>query len=520
MGIVKAAFTVGAFTLFSRLSGFVRECVMAYCLGAGMYSDALLVALRISNTFRRIFAEGAFNASFLPRFSKVLDIEGKEKANVVLSDVFSLLLMILTVFSIIVIIFFPSVLVVLVSGFDVLSKKFGLTVTLGRICFPYLILISIASLFCGVLNTIHRFALPAAAYSLLSIFTATAIGVSYCLDFSSAITVHIAAWAVLLSGVVQSYLLYWSARRYGFRVSFKLKCWSVTVKDIMKNMIPGIIGAGVWQLNLLVDTTIASYLPTGTITCMNLADRLNQFPLGTIGIALSTALLPILSKFISQNEYEKAQVELERGLLFAFFLTFFATSLLLALDVPSVSVAFQRGMFEAEQVRITASAVTGFAMGLPAYVLTKVFSSVFFATGDTKSPVIFGMVSVVLNVIFLITLVPFLKYFGLALCTSISAISNAIMLIYFSRRKLMLKLSKVFWMKISFQFIAALVTYLTLTWLADTYWTAELGTKTIKWAVYFGFLGIAVMVFMTVTVLCLIVTKQKQWRLWKKDAWS
>lgn len=520
MGIVRAAFTVGVFTLFSRLAGFVRECVMAYCLGAGLYSDALLIALRISNTFRRIFAEGAFNASFLPRFSKVLNNEGKDHANIVLSDVFSLLLMILSVFTVIVIIFFPTVLSVLVSGFDEVSKKFGLTVTLGRICFPYLILISITSLFCGVLNTINNFALPAAVYSLLSIFTAIGIGLGYCLKCSDFMIVHIASVCVLLSGIAQSCLLYSSICKHGFHVRFRFKCWSERVSDIMKNMIPGIIGAGVWQLNLLIDTTIASYLPTGTITCVNLADRLNQFPLGTLGIALSTALLPTLAKFISTNQYDRARAELEKGLLFAFFLAFFSTSLLLALSEQSVAVAFQRGMFESEQVKITASAVTGFAIGLPAYVLTKVFASVFFATGDTKSPVIFAMISVVLNVMFLALLVPFLKYFGLALCTSLSAISNATLLIYFSRRKLHLNFSKNFWIKILFQIISALVAFYSLRVMADAFWTCELGNKSIKWGIYLGFLLVAIAVYSITDILCLRVAGQKQWRIWTRDAWA
>lgn len=520
MGIIKAAFTVGVFTLFSRLTGFIRECVMAYCLGAGLYSDALLIALRISNTFRRIFAEGAFNASFLPRFSRVLNKNGQCEANIVLSDVFSLLLMILTIFATIVIIFFPSVLSILVSGFDEVSKKFGLTVTLGRICFPYLILISITSLFCGVLNTINNFALPAAVYSLLSIFTTIGISVGYCLNLSDSVIVHIASISVLLSGVAQSYLLYLSIRKHGFRVHFKFNCWSARVSDIMKNMVPGIIGAGVWQLNLLIDTTIASYLPTGTITCINLADRLNQFPLGTLGIALSTALLPTLSRFISKNQYDKACAELERGLVFAFFLAFFATSLLLALSEQSVSVAFQRGMFEAEQVRITASAVTGFAIGLPAYVLTKVFASVFFATGDTKSPVVFAIVSVLLNIIFLVTLVPFFKYFGLALCTSLSAISNATLLIYFSKAKLNLHFSRTFWIKILFQIVSACVTFYVLLILVDMFWTPELGNKSVKWGIYLGFLIIAIAVFGITDVICLRLARQKQWRIWKREAWA
>jgi putative peptidoglycan lipid II flippase len=287
----------------------------------------------------------------------------------------------------------------------------------------------------------------------------------------------------------------------------------------MKNMAHGIIGAGVWQLNLFVDMTISSYLPTGTITCINLADRLNQFPLGTIGIALSTALLPSLSKFMGRREYDKAMSEMERGLLFASFLTLFATTVLIALSEQSVSVAFQRGMFEAAQVRITADAVVGFAVGLPAYVLTKVFSSLYFASGDTKTPVIFGVISVTLNVIFLLLLIPFFKYFGLALCTSLSAISNAIMLICFAKKKMPIKFSKMFRTKILSQLSASAMTYFVLSYLSGLFWNRGSEVQLTDWLTYFLFLLSGIAVFFVTAVICMYTSGQDQWKLWKKSAW-
>jgi putative peptidoglycan lipid II flippase len=491
---------------------------MAFCLGAGIHSDALLIALRISNLFRRIFAEGAFNASFLPRFSKILNKQGQAAANAVLGDVFSMLLMILIPFSILIIIFFPSFLGILLSGFDELSEKFALAVVLGRICFPYLIFISITSLFCGVMNSVNKFALSAAVYSMLSIFTIFGMLVGYFFDLPRAVTVNVVSWCVLLSGIAQSYLLFVSVIHHGFKITLKFRCITSHVKDIMKNMVHGIIGAGVWQLNLFVDMTICSYLPTGTITCINLADRLNQFPLGTLGIALSTALLPSLSKFLGQQQYDDAMQEMERGLSFAFFLAFLAMTMLIALDEQSVSVAFQRGMFDFSHVRITADAVVGFAIGLPAYILMKVFSALYFAAGDTKTPVIFGIISVILNVIFLLLLVPFFKYFGLALCTSLSAISNAIMLIYFSSRKMPIKFSKAFWMKISSQLLASLATYFTLSHLVFC-WNKNPEINTIGWFTYLMLLACGAAVFFATAVICMYVTKQKQWKLWKRSAW-
>ncbi len=520
MSIIKAAFTVGIFTLISRIIGYLRECIIAACLGACMYSDALLVALRIANTFRRIFAEGAFNAAFLPRFSKILNTEGKEEANCILSEIFSFLLIILVIFSVFVLIFFPSLLQILVSGFDTLSEKFGLTVYLGRICFPYLILISICSLFSGVLNTINNFGLPAALYSLLSAFTGGSLLICYFCDCSQFVSVHVMAYSVLISGSVQSYWLFWEIKKYGFKVSFSSNCWTEKVKDIMKNMIPGIIGAGVWQVNMLVDTTISSYLPTGTITCINLADRLNQFPLGTLGIALSTALLPMLSNCIATENFAQARKELQRGLLFALFLTFFATTFTIALSDILVAVAFQRGLFDESCVQITSSALLGFAIGLPAYVLSKIYSSVYFALGDTKTPVIFAVISVVLNIIFLITIIPFGKYFGLALCTALSALSNALLLIIFTNKNLKLKLDKIFGYKICSQLIASIITYFCLRYCVDLFWVREMGESFIKWIFFFAMFFLSVTVFTAVTSLGLILTHQKNWKLWEKKAWA
>ena len=519
MSVIRAAFTVGISILLTRITGFLRECTMVFCLGAGMFTDSLFIALKLSNTFRRIFAEGAFNASFLPRFSKIYHNEGQEKANNMLSDVFSFLLITLIIFCAVVLLCFPSILQLLVSGFDVLSQKFGLTVTLGRICFPYLIFVFFISLLGGVLNTAGKFALPAIIHSLLNIFIIAALLISHYLGLSHYYAVHIVAVFVILAGITQSFILYTNIKKYSFDISLKIHYWTEQVKDVVKNMIPGIIGAGVWQLNLLFDMTISSYLPTGTFTCINLADRINQFPLGTLGVALSTALLPTLSKLISQNKFEEAARETERCILFSCFLVFFACSALIALSYPSVAVAFQRGLFTAEHVRITASALVGFAIGLPAYIMTKIYSSSYFAAGDTITPVILGIVSVLINIICLILLVPFWKYFGLALCTSISAFSNALMLIIFSDKRIKININKTFVGKILSQLVAAIVIYNMLTELSDKYWTIELGENWIKWFVYCAFVIAAIIVYFAVAIIILKLTGQKSWRLWKKESW-
>ena len=519
MGVVKSAFTVGVFTLFSRFVGYARECIMAAFLGAGTYTDCLLIATRLANVFRKIFAEGAFNASFLPRFSNVLHKDGKDSANTVLSDVFSCLLLILMVFVTVVLVFFPSVVEVAAKGFDVLSEKFGLTVRLGRICFPFLIFISLSSMCSGVLNTINRFALPAALHCLPSLVVGTSLVICHFIGLDKYITVHIMSACVLLAGILHTSILVYAITHYGFKLKFSFHCWTPHVKDIMKNMIPGIIGAGVWQLNILVDTSISSYLPTGTITCINLADRLNQFPLATLGIALSTALLPMLSNCLAVKDYKKAGDEMQQGLLFAFFLTFFAATMLVSCSDLLVSVAFQRGLFGSEEVQITASALVGFALGLPFYVISKVYAAVYFAAKDTKTPVIFAVISVIINITCLVVLVPFFKYFGLALCTSISAMVNALLLVWFSDKNLRVNWSSSFFFKIGAQLSAAILTFFALQKFSELVWSPDLGDSFQKWTVFVLVFGFGSIVFLLSTMFFLLVTKQKNWRLWRKEAW-
>lgn len=520
MGIAKQAFTVGGFTGLSRVAGYLRECIMAACLGACVYSDALILALKIANTFRRIFAEGAFNASFLPRFSNIVNKEDQNAANKVLSDVFVVLLIALSIFSLIVIYFFPSILKVWLRGFDELSEKFGLTVKLGRICFPYLILISLSSLFAGVLNTINKFALPAALHSLLSVFTGGSLLISYLCGNSKYISVHIMAYGALMSGLLQSYILFRAVKKYGFSLKLNLHCWTPEVKDIMKNMIPGIIGTGIWQLNMLVDTAIASYFPSGTITCVNLADRLNQFPLGTLGVSLSTVLLPALSKYIAVNDLTKTQRVLERGLSLTFFLTIFSTAILASMSELIVSIAFQRGLFDIEQVVITSCISVGFAIGLPFYVLAKVYSTVYFAAHDTKTPVIFAGVSVALNIIFLITLVPFFKYFGLALCPSLAAIFNTLLLIYFAQTKVKINYSKQFFIKIFTQLIGGVAVYFFADYVVNSIWSVSMGRHSSRWLIFLAVLLSSFIIFVAVISICMKLCGLQDWKFWRKSIQS
>jgi putative peptidoglycan lipid II flippase len=285
-------------------------------------------------------------------------------------------------------------------------------------------------------------------------------------------------------------------------------------------MIPGVLAAGVWQLNLLIDTTISSYLPTGSITYINLADRLNQFPLSVLGISIGTVLLPILSRYMVSKNYENASNELQRGMLFSMFLTMFSTTVFIALSEPTVAVIYQRGKFDYEHVVVTADALVGFALGLPAYVTVKIFSSLYFAAEDNITPVIFAIISVVMNAVLLCILVPIWKYFGLALCTSVSAVIHACMLVYSSRATLLKsKFSDGFANKIFAQLCASIVTYMALLKIKDIFWSAKLGDSFAKWPIYFVIFMIAMLIFFFSAVLFLKLLKHEHWRLWEKSSW-
>jgi putative peptidoglycan lipid II flippase len=227
----------------------------------------------------------------------------------------------------------------------------------------------------------------------------------------------------------------------------------------------------------------------------------------------------MLSNCLAVKDYKRAGDEMQQGLLFAFFLTFFAATMLISCNEVIVAVAFQRGLFGPEEVKITASALVGLALGLPFYILSKVYAAVYFAAKDTKTPVIFAAISVIVNLICLIILVPFLKYFGLSLCTAISAMVNAVLLICFSDKNLQLSWTNSFFYKIGSQIFAAIVMYFSLKSLIGAVWISELGYSSQKWIIMSVIFIVGAVVFFAVTTLCLLITKQKNWKLWKKEAW-
>ncbi|MDR1910653.1 MAG: murein biosynthesis integral membrane protein MurJ, partial [Holosporales bacterium] len=320
-GLFRSVSAVGGMTVISRITGFIRDMLVASSIGANALTDAFLVAFKLANVLRRLFAEGAFSASFLPVFSRVLTKKGTEEAQGLASQTLTILVVFLSILSVFVILGYRGVIRVLAPGFVPDSVTFHSAVFLGRLCFPYLTTTSVMALFCGILNAVGRFVLPAATQVILNIFFIFVLVICIFLQCTPFTITTMMALSTLAAGVVQVALVWWAVERLAIRVRFVKIRIPAEVREIGRKIVPGILGAGVWQINLLVDTQACSFLAEGAVSYVYFADRINQLPLGTLGIALSTVLLATLSKFIQGGRAEQAAIEFNRGISLAFFLT-------------------------------------------------------------------------------------------------------------------------------------------------------------------------------------------------------
>jgi putative peptidoglycan lipid II flippase len=423
--LYRSIATVGGFTFLSRISGLVREALIAGILGVSGVTDAFFVAFKLPNFFRRFFAEGAFNAAFVPLFSGILVSSGPVAARLYGEKIFALLLFGLTGFVLLFEGLMPWVIFVFAPGFEATPERFEFAVTLSRITFPYILFISLASLFSGILNSMGKFATPAGTPIILNLTMIAAL--------LMALVEWIApgkglAWAVFIGGLLQLGWLWASCHFQGMGMRPSLPQLTPDAKLLIRLGIPGAISAGVVQINLFMDMIFASWLPTGAVSYLFYADRLNQLPLGVIGIAVSTALLPQLSKHFKAGHYQEAHHTQNRALEFALAITLPAAVGLIVLGRPLVALLFERGAFTPLDTQATGYTLSAFAVGLPAYVLIKILSTQFFARQDTKTPMKVAIAAVTLNFILNCFLIGPLSYVGLALATALSAWFNALTL--------------------------------------------------------------------------------------------
>jgi putative peptidoglycan lipid II flippase len=422
MALLRSVATVGGYTMVSRVLGFVREMLVAAFLGASPVSDAFFVALRLPNMFRSLFAEGAFSAAFVPLFAGKVAKEGRAAAHGFAEDALAALLVALLLFFIAGEALTPTILDVIAPGFRNEPEKFALAVDLTRIMFPYFVFISLTALQGGVLNSLERFAATSFTPVLLNLFL---IGV---LVGVRPLTGAALAWAVTGAGVAQFLWLLFSCRRAGMALALRWPRLTPEVKHLLRIMLPGVFGAGVVQINLVVSTAMASLLPTGAVSYINYADRLNQLPLAVVGIAVGTAILPPLSRQVRLGDDAAAAATQNRGLELALLLTLPAAIALAVAAHPILLVLFQHGKFTAFDTAATAPALAAYAVGLPAFVLVKVMAPGFFARQDTKTPVKIAAATMAVNVTLTIALGLVLAQTGIALALSLSGWCNALAL--------------------------------------------------------------------------------------------
>lgn len=433
--MLRGAMTVGLWTAASRVAGFIRDVLIAALIGAGPVADAFFVANRLPNLFRRLFGEGAFNAAFVPVFSELLTREGEETARHFAEEAMAVLAFWLLILTVAGEIFMPQLLQVIAHGFTRDPAKFALTVTLSRIAFPYLLLICLAALLSGVLNAMDRFIAAAAAPLLYNAFS---IGAMFALAPFVATTGHALAWGVSASGIAQLGLLYWGVWHSGMRLHLPRPRLTPRMYLLMRRMAPGLVGAGITQLNLAMDVFIGSLLPAGSVSYLYYADRVNQLPLGVLGTAVGTALLPLLSRQVAGGELRAAEETQNRAIEMALILTLPAAAALAICADPIMQVLFARGAFSHAQASLSAQSLAAYSLGLPAFVLVKVLAPGFFARGDTSTPVRLGMFVLVLNFSLNLALMHPLKHVGPALATSIAAWMNVTLLtVFLARRRLL-----------------------------------------------------------------------------------
>lgn len=415
MKLVKAMATVAGMTGISRIAGFVRDVLTAAYLGAGPVADAFFVALKLPNFFRRVTAEGAFSIAFVPLYSKTIEIQDRKAADLFASNAFMMMLTVLTAFTLLALMFMPYIVRVIAPGFADDPNQVDMASGFLRITFPYLLLMSLTALLGGVLNALNRFA-PFAFAPVL--FNIALIGSLLLSDHFETVG-HALSWGVLIAGMLQLVFLWGCARRAGVVITWSLPNLDTDARKVLKLMGPAVIGAGVVHINLFADIIMASYLEEGSISYLYYADRLNQLPLGVVGIAVGTALLPMLSRAMVKSDKSEAKELFNRALEYCFLLALPAAIALAVIPLTLVTVLFERGAFTPEHTQITASVLMCYAIGLPAYIAIKVFSTAHWAREDTKTPVRIAIRATVINIVMSIILIQFIGVIGIALATGL-----------------------------------------------------------------------------------------------------
>ena len=432
MSFARSLFTVSGLTILSRIGGFIRDTLTATFLGAGPVADAFFVAQRLPNLFRSLFAEGAFSAAFVPLYTTEQERHGRDAAQKFSGQALAALMAVLIPFSALVMLFMPYVMRVLAPGFENDPEKYDLAVNFSLITFPYLTLISITALQAGVLNAQGIFGPGAAAPIALNIVLVMGLIVAKIFHLHMGYTL---SWALTLSGVVQMLWLVISCWRSGVPIPLVWPRMTEASRRLFRRVGPGSLGAGAAQVNLFISTILASTLPTGAISWLYYADRLNQLPLGIVGIAVATTLLPVLSRHVAAGREDNVRHYMSRAIEFCLVLGLPATVGLSVAAKPIIRTLWEHGVFGPADTQATAEALVAYAFGIPGFLLVKVFSAGFFARHDTATPVKIAFIAMAVNVMGAVIMIGPFQHIGIALANSIAIWVNAILLFTRLRRR-------------------------------------------------------------------------------------
>ncbi len=431
--VARAAGVVAAATLLSRVFGFVRDAVLAWFLGAGMGADAFIVAFRIPNLLRRLFAEGSLSVAFVPVFSESLAVQGKEEATRMACSALQWLSMLLAAAAAAGILIAPFLVRIIAPGFGAVPAKLALTIALTRLMFPYVFFIGLVALCMGILNALDLFAAPALAPVLLNL---SMIGAVFCVAPRLKTPIYGLAGGVIVGGMLQL------ALQIPFLVKKGVRFWKIPfgfhprLRRVLVLMLPMVFGAAVYQINILVGTLLASLLPQGSVSYLYYADRLVQFPLGIFATAAGTAVLPSLSRQAAAKDLDRLRQTFGWAMQLITFITLPAMVGLILLRQPIVALLFQRGAFDAETTQLTAQALLYYGIGLWAFSAVRIVVSTFYALQDTRTPVITATFAIVVNVALSLALMGPMRHAGLALATSVASMFNLGLLLFALKAKL------------------------------------------------------------------------------------
>ena len=432
MSLLRSLASISSMTLLSRILGFVRDMLMARLFGASMANEAFVIAFRLPNLLRRMFAEGAFSQAFVPIFSEYKSRKGHEETRLLVDHVTTLLAIILFFVTLIGVVAAPLLVYLTAPGFSAAPEKFELTVQLLRITSPYIFFISLVAVAAGILNTYNKFWVPAFAPVLLNLcFISSMLWVVPHVQRP----IFAIAWAVFVAGFIQLAFQIPFLRKIGM-----LPRWRFSLKDegvwrVLKQMGPAIFGVSIGQISLIINTILATFMVTGSVSWLFYADRLMEMPAGLLGVAISTILLSSLSRYHAEKNSAEYSRTLDWGLRMTIMLTLPAALALGLIAVPLLATFFQGGIFGAHDVMMTRNALVGYSVGLIGMLLVKVLAPAFYAKQDIRTPVKIGIFTLIATQLMNLVFIPMFQHAGLALAIGLGSCVNSGILFYLLRKR-------------------------------------------------------------------------------------